>query len=299
MRRSRVTLVTVALGVVAQVAYAEPSPQALVWSRVRAPSGGAAQAIGGYSAGCIEGAVALPTQGGGYRVARPERGRTFGHPLLISVIRDLGRRLQRLHLPLLAVGDLAQPRGGPAPTGHASHQTGLDVDLWFVPPAGKETVSMVDAAHARPSARFDAAVARQLELAASDARVDRIFVNPVLKRALCGSAVGARDWLRKLRPWWGHADHFHVRLACPADSPGCVPQPPLPPGDGCDTLAWWFSGHEESDRAREHQSYAARVSASPELPDRCRALVDGEPGAGVTAAPAPAHDPHPAADSAH
>src|SRR5260370_27770907 len=33
----------------------------------------------------------------------------------------------------ILIGDMAQPRGGPLPFGHKSHQTGLDVDIWFMP----------------------------------------------------------------------------------------------------------------------------------------------------------------------
>jgi penicillin-insensitive murein endopeptidase len=251
----------------------EPPLTAATFSRLRTPAPGPARAIGGYSAGCIQGAVALPLVGDGFRVVHPERQRVFGHPTLIALLRQLGEELLRLRLAPLAVGDLSQARGGPAPSGHASHQTGLDVDVWFVAPAGNQTVSMVDEARAQPSPRFTAAMARLLELTASDARVDRVFVNPVLKRAMCARAVAAHEWLRKLRPWWGHDDHFHVRLACPADSPACAAQAPLPPGDGCDALAWWFDTHAQEERARKHQSYSAQVGASPALPAECRALV--------------------------
>ena len=34
-------------------------------------------------------------------------------------------------LGVLSIGDLGQARGGPAPSGHVSHQSGLDVDIWF------------------------------------------------------------------------------------------------------------------------------------------------------------------------
>jgi penicillin-insensitive murein endopeptidase len=256
-------------------APASPSP----WSLFRTPTKRPPQAIGGYSAGCVDGAVALPDSGDGFRVARPERHRVFGHPALVAMIRDLGHHLVTLHLSPLSVGDLGQARGGPAPTGHASHQTGLDVDLWFVSPVKGKALSMVDAARLQPSQRFTAAVMRLLELAASDAGVERIFVNPVLKRAVCERTAGAADrgWLHKLRPWWGHDDHFHVRLACPADSPACVAQQPLPPGDGCDQLAWWFDKKAADDRQKGHQTYAAKVGAAPELPDGCRALLDPAP----------------------
>src|SRR5262249_26218811 len=159
-----------------------------------------------------------------------------------------------------------QPRGGPSPSGHASHQNGLDVDLLFLPLAGDHAESMVDAAHQKPSPRFTPAIARVLELVAADARVDRIFIAPVLKRALCEKPPGERAWLRKLIPWWGHDDHYHVRLLCPADSAHCVPQPPLGSGDGCDRLDWWFDEKDGADRAAARKRYTSRVGAVPELP---------------------------------
>ncbi|MGZ3404897.1 MAG: penicillin-insensitive murein endopeptidase, partial [Polyangia bacterium] len=39
--------------------------------------------------------------GVGFRVAKPERNRVFGHPLLVGMIRDLGQHLLALHLPPL------------------------------------------------------------------------------------------------------------------------------------------------------------------------------------------------------
>ena len=49
-------------------------------------------------------------------------------------------------------------------------------------------------------------------------------------------------WLARVRPWWSHHDHFHVRLKCPGDSPLCQSQDPLPADAGCGAaLAWWFS----------------------------------------------------------
>jgi len=245
------------------------------WALFRTPTLTPPRSIGGYSAGCIEGAIALPKLGDGFRVAKPERNRVFGHPLLIGLIRDLGHKLVGLHQPPLSVGDLGQPRGGPAPTGHASHQTGLDVDLWFLPPVAGEAVSMVDRAKMQPTEKFTAAVMHLLQMTASDARVERIFVNPVLKRALCERHDdGDHAWLRKLRPWWGHDDHFHVRLACPPDSPACTAQAPLPPGDGCGELAWWFDTKAQADREKSHQTYSAKVGAAPPLPEGCRVLLE-------------------------
>jgi penicillin-insensitive murein endopeptidase len=268
--RTLVVLVVAALPFGAR-ADATPTP----WAQFRTPTLNPPRSIGGYSAGCIDGAVALPKVGEGFRVAKPERNRVFGHPLLVGLIRDLGHKLVALKQPPLSVGDLGQARGGPAPTGHASHQTGLDVDLWFLPPVAGEAVSMVDRATKQPSPKFTAAVMHLLEMTASDARVERIFVNPVLKRAICEKPPsGDRGWLRKLRPWWGHDDHFHVRLACPTDSPACTAQAPLPPGDGCGELAWWFDEKAQADREKGHQTYAAKVGAAPPLPEGCRVLLE-------------------------
>jgi penicillin-insensitive murein DD-endopeptidase len=72
--------------------------------------------------------------------------------------------------------------------------------------------------------------------------VERIFVNPAIKVALCRGAGSDRAWLEKVRPWWGHDYHFHVRIRCPADSPTCKPQPPATGGDGCGAeLSSWFT----------------------------------------------------------
>ena len=117
-------------------------------------------------------------------------------------------------------------------------------------------------------------MAAVLRLAASDPRVDRIFVNPVIKRSLCEGAAGEEDraWLRKIRSWWGHDEHFHVRLSCPEDSKDCVPQAPLPDDDGCD-VGWWFRPENAGDREQGHRKYEQRVKAAPRLPAACDALL--------------------------
>jgi penicillin-insensitive murein DD-endopeptidase len=257
---------------------AAPAPAAgdkkkTVWAKAKAPKKAEPQAIGGTSSGCLAGAVALPKKGDGFQVMRPARRRHFGHPELAALIQRIGEAVRKeardFFLPL---GDLSQPRGGPAPDGHASHQTGLDADIWFAVGTrdGKPApVPMVDHAAGAPTAAFGARQERLLELAASDPRVDRVFVNPVLKRALCQAADRERPWLRKLRPWWGHDEHFHVRLVCPADSPDCVPQSAIAEGDGCDELAAWFDTAAQAEKAEERKAYRKRIASKPALPARC------------------------------
>src|SRR5262245_30339659 len=115
----------------APIPPAAPAAAPRSWSLARTVAPGPARAIGRTGAGCLQGGVALPMRGNGFRVLHPERGRAFGHPDLVAAIREWGVRLRKLGLPALGIGDLSQPRGGPAPTGHASHQTGLDVDVAY------------------------------------------------------------------------------------------------------------------------------------------------------------------------
>lgn len=264
-----------ALSCVAAVAAAGPESG---WSRAKGPAEGRALAIGGYSAGCVQGAKELPLTGPNYVVMKPERRRNFGHPALVAFVAELGAALEAHHLLPLGVGDLGQARGGPAPNGHASHQNGLDVDLWFSPGGPSATQEpMVDLLTQKPSPHYGERVPTLLELAAKDRRVARIFVNAVIKRELCEKATGDRSWLAKLRPWHGHHEHFHVRLACPADSPECQPQPPIPVGDGCGEVDWWLSPESAKDRSKAGESYGKRVGAQPKLPDSCEKLVAERP----------------------
>ena len=78
--------------------------------------------------------------------------------------------------------------------------------------------------------------------AAREPAVQRIFVNPAIKKALCREAKGDRSWLSKIRPWWGHDYHFHIRIRCPSGSPECESQKPQTEGEGCkpSDLAFWF-----------------------------------------------------------
>ncbi len=246
------------------------------WARVRTAGPGPAQSIGRYGGGCVDGAARLPLHGPGYSVVHPARERLFGHPNLISLLVRLGAEAHTAKLPALHIGDLGQIRGGPAPTGHASHQSGLDVDIAYIAPATDgSSRAIVDLARLRLLPTYTPTVARMLALVVAASVVDRVFVNPVIKRALCEANPTDRGWLHKLRPWWGHHDHFHVRLSCPADSPLCETQAPLPVGDGCEELDWWFT--KSADHDNEKKGYQARVGGAPALPEPCQKLIAPSP----------------------
>jgi penicillin-insensitive murein endopeptidase len=252
------------------------------WSRVAKPLPGPARIIGGVAHGCIAGAKELPPDGTGYEAIRLSRHRNFGHPDLVGYIQRLGRRTAAMGLPAFYVGDMAQPRGGPLPFGHASHQTGIDVDIWFnmtqkkwLPPQARETVELPSMLLANyrdlDPHQFGPRQIALLKAAASDPAVERIFVNPVIKAALCRSeiesAAAERAWLGRIRPWFGHDDHFHVRLYCPAGQSDCEEQQPVPAGDGCGAeLESWL--RHLPPRPPEHA-----IERRPILPASCSAVL--------------------------
>ena len=207
-------------------------------------------AFGSYAKGCLAGGEQLAETGPTWQAMRLSRNRNWGHPDLIDFLKDLSRKAARQPgWDGLYIGDLSQPRGGPMLSGHRSHQIGLDADIWMLPPsrlnlsvADRENISSISMRRAK-GAYVNKAWSRShhaiLKAAAKDRRVARIFVFPGAKVQMCKSEKGDRKWLRKIRPWWGHHYHFHVRLKCPKGLRGCVDQAPPPPGDGCKDAEKW------------------------------------------------------------
>lgn len=259
IHRRSVAIAALAVSLLGAPAAAEP-PAKELFGAAAIPANLQARSIGSYARGCLAGAIALPVNGANWQVMRLSRNRNWGNPVLVDFLERLAAKAPSAGWPGLLVGDMAQPRGGPMLTGHASHQIGLDADIWLTPMPNREltrseresmsAVSMVakDGKSVDP-ATWTAGQFGILRLAASQPEVDRIFVNPAIKRALCESAGSDRSWLRTVRPWWGHDYHFHVRLGCPAGSPGCRSQDAPPPGDGCGAeLDAWFKPSEKPER---------------------------------------------------
>src|ERR1041385_4432236 len=204
-----------------------------------------ARSIGFYTHGCLAGGIALPINGKTWQVMRLSRNRNWGHPELIAFLERLANKVPKVSdWPGLLVGDMAQPRGGPMLTGHASHQVGLDADIWLTPmpktPLSREEREEMSAVNvvAEDKRDVDPKVWTHghfavIKAAAEDGKVERIFVNAAIKKALCREAGADRAFLHKVRPWWGHDYHFHVRMSCQADSPECKGQEPANGGEGC------------------------------------------------------------------
>jgi len=232
----------------ALTAQAAPEAKALFGAK-RTPSAQSAQPLGSYAKGCLAGAVQLPESGPTWQAMRLSRNRTWGMPETVDFIEKLSRKARGLGAAGLYIGDMSQPRGGPMLSGHRSHQIGLDVDIWMMPAMNlhlsrnaRENLSAVSMRRAKGAyvndhwSRFQMGI---LKAAAQDRRVARIFVFPGAKVQMCHDAKGDRRWLRKIRPWWGHHYHFHVRLLCPKGARNCVNQAPPPPGDGCAGAQKW------------------------------------------------------------
>jgi penicillin-insensitive murein endopeptidase len=184
------------------------------------------------------------------------RDRNWGHPDLVRFLERLAPLAAKATgWPGILVGDMGQPRGGPTAYGHKSHQTGLDVDIWFRPMPdhrlSKEEREKLPAFNLVADDWKDVnpktwtpAYAQLIRTAAEQPEVERVLVNAAIKKELCRlEGKQTWRWMAKVRPWYAHQDHIHVRLKCPADSPHCKSQPAVPGGDGCEKseLAFWFS----------------------------------------------------------
>lgn len=225
-----------------------PAPKVVaaktLFGAAKEPAPLAARAIGTYARGCLSGAKPLAVDGPTWQAMRLSRNRTWGHPDLIALLERFAGEVKDDGWPGLLVGDISQPRGGPMLTGHASHQLGLDADIWFTPMPDhrmsrkeRETLSATsmlsgDSLSVDPKVWTDSRV-KIIKRVASYPKVERVLVHPAIKKALCQAAGPERAWLNKVRPYWGHFYHFHVRIGCPAGSPGCKAQAPVPGDDGC------------------------------------------------------------------
>ncbi|MCQ0969496.1 penicillin-insensitive murein endopeptidase (plasmid) [Paracoccus sp. TK19116] len=236
-----------------------------VFGRVPGPTGGNPVAVGTYSKGCFNGGVQLPESGPTWQAMRLSRNRNWGHPELVNFLVGLSRAATQMGWRGLYIGDMSQPRGGPMMTGHASHQLGLDADIWMLPPSrlnlspqereSLSSISVVAGNGLSVNSNFTGSHAAIIQSAAMDPRVDRIFLDAAIKVAMCDMNGDRGSWLQKLRPLGGHDYHFHVRLNCPAGNRGCYDQAP-PVAD--------LSGNDNGcNSARQELAYRANPSSRP------------------------------------
>jgi penicillin-insensitive murein endopeptidase len=254
----------------------------------------APRALGWYSKGCLSGGVHLADTGPDWQAMRLSRNRAWGHPKLIALLKRFASETRKDGWTGLLVGDISQPRGGPMLTGHASHQVGLDADIWLTPMPKRvltrqereeiQATSMLDKTSLAVDPKlFTAAHVAIIKRAASYSAVERVFVNPAIKKALCQAAGKDRAWLGKVRPIWGHNYHFHIRIGCP--NGGCESQPPVKGDDGCGaevdnwlkTIAKSLQAPQPKPGTRIIPDSERRQVTMEQLPAECK-IVLNSPG---------------------
>ncbi|MBI3554737.1 MAG: penicillin-insensitive murein endopeptidase [Deltaproteobacteria bacterium] len=215
--------------------------------------------IGFYSNGCLDSESKIDGTEAGLHKLFVERNRGYGNPSMIELLVSMGsayydgwQRVTPPNLPYerIQLGDITR-KGGGFLSKHASHQTGLDVDVVYMRNDFRET---------REDRGFDASfdeyfvkakvVTKNLDAVRTwwlwrfvhrSGKVDRIFVDPSIKAYFCHHSAQLEpddqaerfEVLRMLRPYPEHADHFHMRLVCPSGDRKCVGSKPVPPGPGC------------------------------------------------------------------
>ena len=268
-----------------------------LFKKEKLPSNQKLNSIGSYSNGCLAGGIKLPESGNTWQAMRLSRNRNWGHKNTLNFVRELSQFASSLDgWKGLYIGDISQARGGPFETGHVSHQIGLDVDIWMLPAKTLDlsknsrenlsSVSIKSLDSKNVNTNWSIQHAKILKKAAKNSLVDRIFVSAVAKISMCENEKGDKSWLKKIRPWYGHDTHFHVRLKCPENSIDCIKQIPTvnelsDDRYGCDeTLNWWVTEFLEPKKPlTKKEKEALKSKRTPkdytmaDLPLKCGAVI--------------------------
>lgn len=242
-----------------------------------------AKVYGDYNRGCLTESAALPEYGIGYQSTRRSRQMFYAHPETIKAIETLGAKVFTEGLGTVLIGNLSKKNGGPLFEHSISHQNGLDFDVsYFV---SKEPLSDVMSQNYEFKSLlgyeknklnqklWDEKIAELLKVTAELPQVERILVDPLIKKQLCETEK-QEEWFSKIRPWFKHDNHFHVRLKCPQDSPDCVPQAPPSRDFGCEgpEFEWWFSEEAHLMRLGKLKKPSADKKATP-YPEVCQSIL--------------------------
>jgi len=169
-------------------------------------------ALGSPTDGALVRGTKLPAEGLRFFTWDPDLRRSpspiwrrYATGRLVRVLLRVAIEFARAHPAAgrLGIGDLSRPRGGPFPAhprpglGHASHQNGLDADVYYPRRDRREL-------RARTVAQIDRPLAQDL--------VDR-FVRAGAQAVFVGPRTGLRGPRGVVSPLRLHDDHLHVRIA--------------------------------------------------------------------------------------
>ena len=175
------------------------------------------QSLGTPTAGRLVNGVQLPASGRDFTTwdpvlrRSPNRGwRRWGTDRLVLVLLHVAREHSRAHreAPPLLIGDLSRPHGGDfgphfGYIGHASHQNGLDADIYY---------PRSDRARRAPrtAVQIDRRLSQELVDRLTRAGAARVFVGP-------GTGLTGPPGVVQVVA--NHDNHLHVRIALTESSP--------------------------------------------------------------------------------
>src|SRR5215207_11210167 len=168
-------------------------------------------AVGSHTAGRLIRGVRLPAQRPSFITWNPvlrrspnRTWRRWGTDRLVRTLIGVARAYRRAHpqAPRIAIGDLSRPHGGDfgrrfGPIGHASHQNGLDADIYYPRADGRERAP-----------RFASQIDRRL----SQELVDR-FLAEGAQVIFVGPNTGLEGPPGSVQTLANHDNHLHLRLA--------------------------------------------------------------------------------------
>lgn len=163
------------------------------------------RAIGLPHAGRLVGGVRLPVEGPDWVTWDPvlhrvpnRASRLYGTDDLVRLVITVVEEYRRAHpdAPRVVIGDLSHRRGG-AINEHASHENGLDVDIYY---------PRLD--HRLAAPKHVRLVDRQLAQDLADR-----FVRAGATVVFVGYRTGLRGPAGVVVPYAGHDNHMHVRIA--------------------------------------------------------------------------------------
>jgi len=167
-------------------------------------------AVGSPSAGRLVRGVRLPASGTHFFTWDPVKRRSpnrawrrWGTDRLVRLVLRIAREYRAAHprAPRMAVGDLSRPRGGDfgirfGYIGHASHQNGLDVDVYYPRADRRERAPRV---------------AAEIDRRLSQVLVDR-FLEAGATTIFVGPNTGLTGPPGVVVPLVNHDNHLHVRI---------------------------------------------------------------------------------------